>query len=117
MKISSAECPGRRSADRQRAQPEVELQVCDGEASAGRGLKVSFAESRGRPIAVGKELSRSGLHRVCGGGSHPQARGLKVSSAASPGRPIAVGKELSRSGLQVCDGEAIRRPGLEVVVR
>ena len=36
---------------------------------------------------------------------------MKVSSAEYPGRPIAVGKELSRSGLQVCDGEAIRRPG------
>ena len=40
-------------------------------------------------------------------------RGMKISSAEYPGRPIAVGKELSRSGLQVCDGEDIRRPGLQ----
>ena len=44
-------------------------------------------------------------------------RGMKESSAEYPGRPIAVGKELSRSGLQVCDGEDIRRPEHESIVR
>ena len=37
-----------------------------GKPTAGRGMKKSSAEYPGRPIAVGKELSRSGL-QVCDG--------------------------------------------------